>query len=32
MPDDLRSQFPIVREIAQMMNMPIRALRGIRGR
>ena len=28
MPDDLRSQFPIVREIAQMMNIPIRELEG----
>ncbi len=28
MPDDLRSQFPIVREIAGMMNMPIRELEG----
>jgi len=28
MPDDLRSQFPIVREIAQMMGMPIRELEG----
>ncbi len=32
MPDDLRAQFPIVREIAQMMNIPIRELRGLRGR
>jgi DNA polymerase-1 len=28
MPDDLRAQFPIVREIAQMMGMPIRELAG----
>jgi DNA polymerase-1 len=28
MPDDLRSQFPIVREIASTMNMPIRELEG----
>ena len=28
MPDDLRAQFPIVREIAQMMNIPIRELEG----
>jgi DNA polymerase-1 len=28
MPDDLRSQFPIVRELAQMMNIPIRELEG----
>jgi DNA polymerase-1 len=28
MPDDLRSQFPIVREIATMMGMPIRELEG----
>src|ERR687896_2063181 len=28
MPDDLRSQFPIVREIAEMMGMPIRELEG----
>jgi DNA polymerase-1 len=28
MPDDLRSQFPIVREIAQMMGIPIRELEG----
>ena len=28
MPDDLRSQFPIVREIAAMMNIPIRELEG----
>ena len=28
MPDDLRSQFPIVREICQMMNIPIRELEG----
>ncbi len=28
MPDDLRAQFPIVREIAQMMGMPIRELQG----
>jgi DNA polymerase-1 len=28
MPDDLRSQFPIVREIAAMMNMPVRELEG----
>ena len=28
MPDDLRSQFPIVREIATMMNIPIRELEG----
>ena len=28
MPDDLRSQFPIVRELAQMMGMPIRELEG----
>jgi len=28
MPDDLRAQFPIVREIAAMMNMPIRELEG----
>ena len=28
MPDDLRAQFPIVREIAQMMNIPIRELPG----
>ena len=28
MPDDLRAQFPIVREIAGMMNMPIRELEG----
>ncbi|HEV2951475.1 MAG TPA: 5'-3' exonuclease H3TH domain-containing protein, partial [Actinomycetota bacterium] len=28
MPDDLRSQFPIVREIASMMNIPIRELEG----
>ena len=28
MPDDLRSQFPIVREIAAMMGMPIRELEG----
>ncbi|HET6379606.1 MAG TPA: DNA polymerase I [candidate division Zixibacteria bacterium] len=28
MPDDLRAQFPIVREICQMMNIPIRELEG----
>lgn len=28
MPDDLRAQFPIVREIAGMMNVPIRELEG----
>jgi DNA polymerase I len=28
MPDDLRSQFPIVRELAQLMGMPIRELEG----
>jgi DNA polymerase I len=28
MPDDLRSQFPIVRELAGMMNIPIRELEG----
>ena len=28
MPDDLRAQFPIVRELAQMMGMPIRELQG----
>ena len=28
MPDDLRAQFPIVREIAQMMSIPIRELEG----
>ena len=28
MPDDLRSQFPIVRQLAQMMNIPIRELEG----
>ena len=28
MPDDLRQQFPIVREIAAMMNIPIRELEG----
>src|SRR6187200_1114967 len=28
MPDDLRSQFPIVREIAAMMHIPIRELAG----
>src|ERR671919_561994 len=28
MPDDLRSQFPIVREIAAMMNIPVRELEG----
>ncbi len=28
MPDDLRSQFPLVREIAAMMSMPIRELEG----
>jgi DNA polymerase I len=28
MPDDLRAQFPIVRELAQMMGMPIRELEG----
>ena len=28
MPDDLRAQFPIVREIAGMMNIPIRELEG----
>jgi DNA polymerase-1 len=28
MPDDLRAQFPLVREIAQMMGMPIRELEG----
>ena len=28
MPDDLRSQFPIVREIASMMNIPTRELEG----
>ena len=28
MPDDLRAQFPIVREIAGMMNIPIRELSG----
>jgi DNA polymerase-1 len=28
MPDDLRAQFPIVRELAQMMNIPIRELEG----
>jgi DNA polymerase I len=28
MPDDLRAQFPIVREICQMMGMPIRELSG----
>jgi DNA polymerase-1 len=28
MPDDLRAQFPIVRQIAGMMNIPIRELEG----
>jgi DNA polymerase I len=28
MPDDLRSQFPLVREICQMMGIPIRELEG----
>jgi DNA polymerase-1 len=28
MPDDLRAQFPIVREIAEMMGMPVRELEG----
>ncbi|HEX2193561.1 MAG TPA: DNA polymerase I [Candidatus Limnocylindria bacterium] len=28
MPDDLRAQFPIVREICEMMNIPIRELEG----
>jgi DNA polymerase-1 len=28
MPDDLRSQFPIVRELAAMMNIPIREMEG----
>ena len=28
MPDDLRTQFPLVREICQMMGMPIRELAG----
>ena len=28
MPDDLRAQFPIVREIASRMNIPIRELEG----
>ena len=28
MPDDLRGQFPIVREIAAMMNIPVRELEG----
>ena len=28
MPDDLRGQFPIVREIAAMMGMPVRELEG----
>ena len=28
MPDDLRAQFPIVRELCQMMGMPIRELEG----
>ena len=28
MPDDLRAQFPIVREIAAMMGMPVRELEG----
>src|SRR5918995_1878125 len=28
MPDDLRAQFPIVREIASMMNIPTRELEG----
>lgn len=28
MPDDLRAQFPIVREIAGMMNIPIREMEG----
>ncbi|HET7581931.1 MAG TPA: DNA polymerase I [Candidatus Limnocylindria bacterium] len=28
MPDDLRAQFPIVRELAAMMNIPIRELEG----
>jgi DNA polymerase I len=28
MPDDLRAQFPIVREIAAMMGMPVRELAG----
>jgi DNA polymerase I len=28
MPDDLRAQFPIVREICQMLGMPIRELEG----
>ncbi len=28
MPDDLRSQFPIVRELCQMMGMPVRELEG----
>ncbi|HET7685799.1 MAG TPA: DNA polymerase I [Candidatus Limnocylindria bacterium] len=28
MPDDLRSQFPLVREIAGMMGMPVRELEG----
>jgi DNA polymerase I len=28
MPDDLRTQFPIVREIAAMMGMPVRELEG----
>ena len=32
MPDDLRAQFPIVREIVTMMGMPIRELDGLRGR
>ena len=28
MPDDLRTQFPLVRELCQMMGMPIRELEG----
>ena len=28
MPDDLRAQFPIVREICQMLGMPVRELEG----
>ena len=28
MPDDLRTQFPIVREITALMNMPVRELEG----
>jgi DNA polymerase-1 len=28
MPDDLRAQFPIVREICEMLGMPVRELEG----